>query len=414
MNGPAGIFLAAILSPLLLTLWVGSGDPASVWSALAVMTGTQATITLTFAIFAASRLPSVTARLGIDGAYGIHAALASASVVLACAHLVAVIADSPSNVWLLDATGAPNRALAGTAALISMILLVIFAEKRGRSYEWWRRVHRITGLSVVILIGLHIWLLDRLIEVIPWMLLFTVVTVSTFLVLWWRWVRGARRDKYIVAEAWNETETVTTVSLKPCGKPMEFDAGQFAWLRLRRVPWAEDHPFTISSAPGEGVVEFTFRHAGDFTNGLLRALRPGRAVWLNGPHGAMTLGASDGSPGIVCIAAGVGLTPVISMLRLMATTNDRRPVVVLVPPGEPLFAEDLEWLKGSLDLTVLNSLARPVTAASLSTGIPDRAWPTRASYYVSGPPLLVADATTALRHMHVPADRVRTERFEIA
>lgn len=414
MKAHAWVFAVSVAAPIVLAFLDGTTDPSTLWSNLAVMTGSQAVITLLFSIVAASRMKFVTGKYGIDGAIGIHAALASATVALAALHLAAVIADNPANVWLIDATGAPNRALAGTAAFLGLAAMLAFAERRGRVYERWQWAHRGVGITCVILIGLHIWWLDRLIETWPWLILFTAVSVSTFLVLWWRWWRTRMRGKFMVSETWQETPSVTTVALRPCGDPMEFDPGQFMWLRLGRSPWAQDHPFTISSPADERGVEFTFRHAGDWTTGPLQKLRPGTPVWVDGPHGAMTLGAAEGAPGIVAVAAGVGLTPVMSILRTMAWRDDQRPVVVVVPPAEPVFRDDLAWLAEHINLTVVESLVRPVTAETLAAALPDRAWVVRAAYYASGPPSLVSDAYAALRGMGVDEGQIHTEQFQIA
>jgi ferredoxin-NADP reductase len=66
--------------------------------------------------------------------------------------------------------------------------------------------------------------------------------------------------------------------------------------------------------------EFTIKALGDFTE-LLIGLRPGRRVYLDGPHGQFTI---DGvrSSGFVFIAGGVGITPMMSILRTLADRGD--------------------------------------------------------------------------------------------
>ena len=107
------LLTVAILTPIVLTVTCGSGDPATVWSALAVMTGSMALIALVFTLVAVARVRYLTNHLGIDGAMGIHRTLGVATVGLATAHILAVVADNPANVWLLDPSIAPGRAVAG-------------------------------------------------------------------------------------------------------------------------------------------------------------------------------------------------------------------------------------------------------------------------------------------------------------
>src|SRR5207302_10053039 len=91
----------------------------------------------------------------------------------------------------------------------------------------------------------------------------------------------------------------------------------------------EEPPFTIAFCAHLGLLtEFTIRRSGDFTS-QLRLLRPGSPVWVDGPHGAFTLDLQR-TTGLVMIAGGVGITPMMSMLRTLAHRRDRRPHRLLV------------------------------------------------------------------------------------
>ena len=45
------------------------------------------------------------------------------------------------------------------------------------------------------------------------------------------------------------------------------------------------HPFTISSAPHEGVVRVTVKALGDYTSRLQEIIEPGMPAVIGGPHG---------------------------------------------------------------------------------------------------------------------------------
>jgi len=414
VNIPGGwltLLVAATLAPIALTVVCGSGDPATVWSAVAVMTGCQALVALVFTLLATARIRHFTHHLGIDRTMAVHRLLGGATVALTVLHVLAVVADNPANAWLLDPSIAPPRALAGTAALVTLVLIVGFAEQRTRHYEWWRWMHRFAAVLAIVLIGLHVWLLNRLINVVPWAVLFTALGTAAVGAYVWRWAAPERRRRFIVAGVREETPTVSTVTLAPVGDPLRFEAGQFAWLRLHSMPWTQDHPFTLSSSADDEQLDITYRHAGDWTTGPLRAIRPGSVVWLDGPHGSMTLTAGEDATGLILIAAGVGLTPVLSVLRTCADRGDPRPMCVLTPPGEPLFLRDLTDLAGRLNLTVEGILPRRVDARSLAETLP---WMPKAAYYVAGPPDLVSDTCAALRALEIPPARIHSERFVIA
>jgi ferredoxin-NADP reductase len=173
-------------------------------------------------------------------------------------------------------------------------------------------------------------------------------------------------------------------------------------------------------------VEFTIRHSGDFTRAL-RELRPGSPVWVDGPHGAFT--PDDAGTGVVMIAGGVGVTPMMSILRTAAHRGDRRPyrlVVVAASREELLFRAELGTLRRQLDLEVTEVLRRPAPGWTGHTGeigvglltallADDRSTAAHDhDYFLCGPPSLVADAFDALAVLDIPDERVHTEQFELA
>jgi 3-phenylpropionate/trans-cinnamate dioxygenase ferredoxin reductase subunit len=235
---------------------------------------------------------------------------------------------------------------------------------------------------------------------------------------------------FFVAEVRRETPTVTTVSLAPRDgydeNGWDFSPGQFAWLRLRRSVTGEEHPFTIASSPHlPGRVEFTIRNAGDFTRGIGR-LRPGQPVWVDGPHGSFT-SDDDSCEGVVMIAGGVGITPMMSMVRAAADRRDPRPhrlVVVARSSADLLFRQELGVLRESLDLEVTEVLRRPHAGWEGHTGEINIGLLTgvlgaddehdNLDYFLCGPGGLVHDALTALEALGVPNHRVHTEQFDFA
>lgn len=407
------IFALALAAPIVFTVFDGSGSSSTFWSTIGVITGVQACVVLLVVLVMVTRIRLVTERLGINRAMGVHRALGVAAVVLVGLHIIAVVADNPANVWLLEPFVAPPRAVAGTIGFVALVVMVLSAERR-RVYERWRWAHRIGALIALTAIILHVWWLNRLVNMVPWLMLFITGFIAVIALALWRWFAPGSQAKFMVADIRSETPNVSTITLTPCGKPLRYAAGQFAWLRLQPYPWAEDHPFTMSSAPSSSQVQFTFRHAGDWTTGLLRRLRPGAPVWLDGPYGAMTPAASDGAAGIVMVASGVGLTPMLSLLRDLADCNDSRPLALLTPPGEMLFQLELDRLGQRLDLTVLRSLRRPITGQSMETTLPDRAWMPRAVYYVCGPPSMVMDTVAALATQGIPHGQIHCEQFDLA
>ncbi|MGH3612658.1 MAG: ferredoxin reductase family protein [Pseudonocardia sp.] len=429
-----GAFGAVLVVPVLLRLATTPAEP--MWTQLSVVTGLLALSALVCAAVLPSRLRSLTRAFGIETVLEVHRFLGSAVAVLVLAHLACVVAADPAQVALLHLGGAGPAAQAGTGATVALGALVALAVLRSRSrgtYEVWRLLHLALGIAVLGLSARHVWLLDDLVRDAGMYAVFALLAGLLLSVLGYRWVWRSLLDpstEFVVREVRAETASVSTLVLQPrrarhgSDATWDFVPGQFAWLRLRRSATAEEHPFTIaSSAHLDRHVEFTIRHSGDFTQ-TLRGLRSGNPVWVDGPHGAFTL--DDAGTGVVMIAGGIGVTPMMSMLRTAAHRRDRRPYLLVVVAGcrdELLFRGELAALRRQLDLEVTEVLRRPTPGWSGHTGeigvglltavLAGQERHHDLDYYICGPPTLIIDALDALDVLAVPADRVHTEQFEL-
>jgi predicted ferric reductase len=442
----ATAFLAVLLGPALLAPVLhgprggqtpAAGDGSSLLSALSVGIGLLATSMLVCAVVLPSRVRSLTRTLGIDGVLGIHRFIGMAATLLVGLHIVLVVVAKPANLALFDVAHAPNRARAAvgaTVALGALIALTVLRKRLRHRYEVWRWVHLTLAGTALVLSALHIWWLNHLIRDTAMRTVFIVLALGVLVVLGYRWlwmpVFGAGRQ-YIVREVRPETSTVSTLVLQPRRHPsrrgcrgLEFAPGQFAWLRLNPSLRSQEHPFTIASSAHLGLwTEFTIRHSGDFTSEL-RLLRPGSPVWIDGPHGAFTLDLQR-TTGLVLIAGGVGITPMMSMLRTLAHRRDQRPhrlLVVASTIDELLFRGEIRQLQQRLDLTVVEVLRRPppswtgpsgsIDASLLTELLPGQFRRNQLDYYLCGPPAMVNDVLTVLDGLEIPQPRIHTEQFD--
>ncbi|MFN2536408.1 MAG: ferric reductase-like transmembrane domain-containing protein [Pseudonocardiaceae bacterium] len=441
----ATAFLAVLLGPALLAPLLHGGAPparpagdgSSLLSQLSVGMGLLATSMLVCAVVLPSRVRSLTRTFGIDGVLGIHRFVGLAVVLLVGLHIVLVVVAKPANLALFDMMHAPNRARAAvgaTVALGALIALTVLRRRLRHRYEVWRWAHLALAGTALVLSALHIWWLNHLVRDASMRALFTVLALGVLVVLGYRWlwmpVFGAGR-KYVVREVRPESSTVSTLVLEPRRsrsrrgyRALEFAPGQFAWLRLSPSARSEEHPFTIASSAHLGLwTEFTIRHSGDFTS-QLRLLRPGSPVWVDGPHGAFTLDLRR-TTGLVMIAGGVGITPMMSMLRTLAHRRDRRPhrlLVIAATIEELLFRSEIRQLQQRLDLTVVEVLRRPppswtgpsgrVDENLLTEVLPGKFRRNQLDYYLCGPPAMVDDVLTVLGGLEVPQPRIHTEQFD--
>lgn len=414
-----------LVGPVLIRLV--TAPPAALWTQLSTTTGLLALSALVCAAVLPSRVRSLTRAFGIEGILEVHRSLGALAAALVLAHLACVVAADPANVALLDPARATTASVAATVGTLAVALVVVLAITRGHTrplpYELWRWTH--VALAAVGAGGsaLHVWYLQQLVTDPVSSAVLALLAVALLAVLLHRWLLRPLFDpaaEFVVREVRRESASVSTLVLdrRDPADRWTFAPGQFAWLRLARSTRAEEHPFTIaSSAHDPDAVEFTIRHAGSFTAAVAR-LAPGRPVWVDGPHGAFTVDDSRSATGVVMIAGGVGVTPMMSMLRTAADRGDARRfhlVLVVARREDVLFRAELARLGEHLYLDVsevLRSRERGDGVAPLATALAGAPDPAALDYFVCGSPTLVATAFHVLDLLGVPPDQVRTEQFD--
>ena len=204
---------------------------------------------------------------------------------------------------------------------------------------------------------------------------------------------------------------------------LTYKAGQFAWANFGHGAFSlSENPFSIASAPSAGPeVSFLIKELGDTTN-RIGDLRPGTRAYLDAPHGHMTL-AGRSEPGIALIAGGVGIAPMMGILREMRATGDSRPSVLLYGnrhAGQIACPAELEGFARNPGTEIVHILSEPDADWAGLTGYPDRArlealfgTPERRKwlYILCGPPIMLDAVEDALIDIGIPSDQILSERF---
>ena len=91
----------------------------------------------------------------------------------------------------------------------------------------------------------------------------------------------------------------------------------------------EEHPFSFTSTYREGTVGFAMRELGDFTR-KIALLKPGTKVKINAGFGSFSPihRRKKGRP-LALIGSGIGVAPLISILKDLAVNEPEREVVYL-------------------------------------------------------------------------------------
>jgi ferredoxin-NADP reductase/DMSO/TMAO reductase YedYZ heme-binding membrane subunit len=234
-----------------------------------------------------------------------------------------------------------------------------------------------------------------------------------------------------VARIVQETPDVRTFRLaSPDGsrRPFEHQPGQYLILALPIAGKKVNRTYTIASSPARpGYCEVTIKREekGLASRHLHDTLREGDVLNVSAPAGRFTFNG-NGAASIVLIAGGVGITPVMSILRYLTDTNWKGDIHFLYcakTPQDIIFRQELEDLQkrfSNLHLQVTLSRAEGtdwtgrtgrITAEMLTQTIPNLA---KQPVYICGPDSMMQATISLLRELGVPDGQIRKEAFVAA
>ncbi len=202
-----------------------------------------------------------------------------------------------------------------------------------------------------------------------------------------------------------------------------FAPGQFLHLALDPYDpsrhWPESRCFSLASPPEERQrLRITVSAVGAFTQRMMRLTR-GDEVWIKLPYGDFVVNGAAGET-VVLVAGGTGITPFMSLLASSATRpcavrvlyGARRPDLLIF--GEALAAAakcwpDLRWTTFVEEGDAAGAKRGRLSAeAALREA---RAAGGRATFYLSGPPLMLESMRADLAAASIPADRIRIDAW---
>ncbi|NDU72106.1 MOSC domain-containing protein [Actinomadura sp. DSM 109109] len=231
-----------------------------------------------------------------------------------------------------------------------------------------------------------------------------------------------------VAEVVAETTAVSSIYLtEPDGSPLPAArAGQYLTLRIHGE--GESAPvrnYSLSSAPGADTYRISVKREphGTVSRYLTGGVRAGAVLEAAAPRGDFVLDTGTGP--VLFISAGIGVTPVLSMLHALAAARSDRDIWWLHSargPREHALAAEAHALLASLPHAhehVFYSAATPAERgpAHAAPGhltedaLRALAVPADASAYVCGPASFMTDVRVALTGLGVDPARIRTELF---
>jgi predicted ferric reductase len=418
-------YIAGICVPLGLAIVFGekSDDPLLQKAGLRIAVAGFAILILQ--VILTARFKFLDHVFGIDKVSQFHKAMGITAGVFLLSHpILMAIASKSFGLFAIDTPWVVNL---GKLALLFAIVTVLFALMFGRfgvDYNVWRFCHK-AAVFIVIFGFAHSYLIGPDLEpagmkILWWAMLLlagSIYTYRNFYIPLWG------RRLFEVIEVKPQTHDTFTLTFKSKdGLPLARNPGQFMFLKLKRPGRSSEiHPFTISaSSLRPDIIEATIKKSGNFTNSIDQT-RPGDIGLIEAPFGRFSLVNFDIDK-FLFIAGGVGITPIMSMLRYLRETNNKRPVVLLYgnkTEKDIIFRDELEKLPANMK--VVNVLSKPQGNWQGPKGYIDMEIIkqytgeilSQADIFVCGPVAMMDMVISCLKDAGIPSERIHSERFTV-
>ena len=155
-------------------------------------------------------------------------------------------------------------------------------------------------------------------------------------------------------------------------------------------------------------------------------MQPGQHIYLDGPFGSFSIDRQPHAKGYVFIAGGIGITPIMSMLRTLKDRRDQHPLILIYANNrweDVTFREEIESMQEGLNLQVVHVLADPpedwqgergfITRDILDQYLPKEHQKDVYEIFICGPPPMMDVVENLLPQIPIPLGDFHSERFNL-
>lgn len=220
----------------------------------------------------------------------------------------------------------------------------------------------------------------------------------------------------LVTRVVQEAPHITTVFFTVDGGVFPFTAGQYISVYFEQTGKKSGKAYSLSSAPRDLELSITVKNVGEFS-GLICALQPGDYVTVSSPFGFFNV--NDSAP-IVAIAAGVGISPIWSIIRHELTADAAREVTLNLTAtheNELVFRDSIESLfskcphaSAAYFVTREASSIAAQRRFAVATDVPAESL-AHSQFYICGSETFVRGIWLQLMQAGVSESRIVTETF---
>ncbi len=353
---------------------------------------------------------------GLDRVYQAHKWLGIWALVFASLHFLFKAGIKEWEVAAIITLAPDLTRLVRQLSYVALVFIIMLALNRNIPYNVWRWWHKLSG--PLFLIAIVHWLSFKSPIALSspaglWLAFVSMLGVSAavYKLLLYRFV--SNHAEYEV-DGISPGAGAVHMQLTPVGKAIDFEPGQFGFLRMKEEGLREPHPFTIASAKSEdGRVDFLIRSLGDYTERLIANTKVGMRADIYAPYGRFK--RSQTAKREVWIGGGVGISPFVAWLKDEANHFNRVTLFYFYTPGRDFPAVELisemAQKRGAELVPVADGPASPVFLQRFAE-IAGEADPAEVEVSFCGPKGLLSKVQGQMRENGIPESNLRHEYFE--
>jgi predicted ferric reductase len=391
--------------------------------------GVTAAALVFFQVLLVSHLKFLDRIFSLNRLVTFHRMKGLAIAFLALVHPILIIAAENFTLFPFEKRYWPE--FLGVAVFIFILVIVTTANWRLMlhfAYDQWLRFHRLMTVVAIALMTIHIlFVSETFTSGVPHTFVFVAAGINLMLILrlWFRRLFPGKR-RFVVSNVEPAGKDVYSIDVQPCdGQILDHIPGQFAFITpvSVNVP-KEEHPFTISSTPSRpDTLQFVIRSLGDWTSKISR-LKAGETMFIDGPYGLFSHMISSERDPIIMIAGGIGITPMLSMLRYMADVDDSRRILLIWSNRTKehiVFPEEFKALEQRLQHFHIIHLITRDSEGKNQIGRLDqnrlerllKGWRRTSNIFICGPLEMMKEMTRAVKNIGFSSARVYKEDFKL-
>ncbi|OHE85705.1 MAG: oxidoreductase [Lysobacterales bacterium RIFOXYA1_FULL_69_10] len=414
----APLLAALVALGFLLVAYALPPDTRLSMAALSLGSGAVALVMMAAASVLGARWPVVESGFGgLDRVYETHKWLGVWALVFASVHLLFKAGMPDWETAAIIELPASTTRLVRQMSYVGLVVIVVLALNRRIPYRNWRWWHKLSG-PLFLVVVLH-WLSFK--TPIPlgspagvWLAGASALGIAGALYKLVLYPFVSRHAAYRVTDVVPGPSAVRLV-MSPVGGGIPHRAGQFAFISFSAHGLREPHPFTIASAgAATGPVQFVIRALGDYTDRLVREVRPGMTAEVHAPFGRFE--RPRHAVREVWVAGGVGLSPFIAWLDDPAAGHfDRVTLFNFQTPGRGFPAnEDVAAMaqRRGVDYVPMSTAVDAPAFRQLFAALVERAGPAGLQVCFCGPRGLLDGVRQAMALHQVPPANIRFESFD--